>query len=287
MSLRRYGAPEQSLELCQEALALLPADGGDDYATAYARVLVARGQGETGRFAPALEALESLAPQLARTGPEPLAQGARVMLAALWLPLGQPARAMALLAEEPAGMPTWLRAYRHQLRLELALALHRASPPSDLQDMLALADADASFGTSIRVHALRHVAPAQVMVDAGALRATLATTEFDGVKMALDVHVARAALALGRTEDAARCAEQLIVRFDEGCAPDAIYRAEAWWVAAQALAAAGHTDRASVALRRGTTWVTQHALPHVPPPFIDSFLHRNPINRDLLAFASR
>jgi hypothetical protein len=29
--------------------------------------------------------------------------------------------------------------------------------------------------------------------------------------------------------------------------------------------------------------VHQRALPKVPAPFIDSFLHRNPVNRELLA----
>lgn len=136
--------------------------------------------------------------------------------------------AAALLADEPAGMPTWLRAYRHPLRLELALALHRAAPPGGLQAMLALADSDAGLGASIRIHALRHMDPAQEMVEAGAVRAMLAATELDGAKMALDVQVARAARALGRLDDAVRCAEQWLLRFDEGGAPDAIYHAEAW-----------------------------------------------------------
>jgi len=43
----------------------------------------------------------------------------------------------------------------------------------------------------------------------------------------------------------------------------------------------------TAAFKAGSDWVRSHALPHVPVPFLDSFLHRNPVNRELLAAAAR
>ena len=39
--------------------------------------------------------------------------------------------------------------------------------------------------------------------------------------------------------------------------------------------------------REGAAWVTRTADAHVPASFCDSFLHRNAVNRDLLAAAAR
>jgi hypothetical protein len=52
-------------------------------------------------------------------------------------------------------------------------------------------------------------------------------------------------------------------------------------------AAAGRAEDAADAYARGAQWVEQTASDHVAPEFRDSFLHRNPIHRDLLAAAAR
>lgn len=67
-----------------------------------------------------------------------------------------------------------------------------------------------------------------------------------------------------------------------------LYKPEFWWHAALALRAAGHAERATACLHQAAAWI--HARVQqgdVPPEFIDSFLHRNPINRELLAWAGR
>jgi hypothetical protein len=40
-------------------------------------------------------------------------------------------------------------------------------------------------------------------------------------------------------------------------------------------------------LAQGRDWVLRTARDEVPEPFRDSFLHRNPVNRELLAVAAR
>ncbi len=69
--------------------------------------------------------------------------------------------------------------------------------------------------------------------------------------------------------------------------PADTYLAEAWWIASGAFDALARRDAADAALRDGFEWIAQRALPQVPAEFRDSFLNRNPVNRDLLAAARR
>jgi hypothetical protein len=56
-------------------------------------------------------------------------------------------------------------------------------------------------------------------------------------------------------------------------------------VAAQLETAAGRTEQARQYARTGAEWVRRTAATHVPPAFVESFLHRNAINAALLALA--
>ena len=105
--------------------------------------------------------------------------------------------------------------------------------------------------------------------------------------LSLHVHVAHAALGAGRTEVATSSARAALALVAEGYAPESMYRPEANLVAGRALAQAGAHAEAGAAFKAGSDWVRSHALPHVPVPFLDSFLHRNPVNRELLAAVAR
>jgi hypothetical protein len=131
------------------------------------------------------------------------------------------------------------------------------------------------------------VPPAQVLAQAPSLIKTLSARERFGALLALHVHVARAALVEGRVDVAASSARAALLLIAEGYAPESMYRPEASLVAAQALAQAGAPAEAAAAIKAGSDWIRSHALPHVPVPFLDSFLHRNPVNRELLAAAAR
>jgi hypothetical protein len=50
---------------------------------------------------------------------------------------------------------------------------------------------------------------------------------------------------------------------------------------------ADDADEARTALRRAVDWITRTAAEHVPPEYRDSFLTRNPFNRELLTSATR
>jgi hypothetical protein len=59
----------------------------------------------------------------------------------------------------------------------------------------------------------------------------------------------------------------------------------ALWMA-KALRAAGRLPEAAAEAQRGVAWLSLHARQCVPIEFRDSFLHRNPVHRELLAWSS-
>lgn len=285
VTLRQAGQFDRALAMSREGQALAVAAGEDADSAPIGRLVVARDEAESGLFASALPELEALVGDFERTGAAFWAQAARMVLARLWLDLGQHARAVPLLRDEPDGLPAWLRADRRLLRLELCRALDEPAPPGLLADALGCAAADPQRDPMLRVRALRHQAPAQVLAEAPALADALRSTERLGALMGLQVHVARAALALGRADDAGAAARAVLDLFEQGCAPDSMYRAEAWCVAASALLACGLADEADRVRRCAEQWLRTVALPQVPAAFLDSFLHRNAVNRELLSAA--
>ncbi len=286
VALRQSGRFDQALRLAYEGQALSSADGLDATHRGIARLVIARDECETGCYDNALAALEDLLQQFGAARAAFWSQATRMVLATLWLRLAQPARAMPLLRDDEPGVPPWLRADRQLLRLDLATQLEQPRPPDALAAALALAAEDPQRGPWLRVRALAHQAPEEALHAARALAIELDRTEREGVRMALDVHKTRAALDAGRIGEAGDTAACLLSRFDDGIAPDGVYRADACWVAARALRAAGRDAAAEHALARGVQWIRSQALPHVPPAFIDSFLHRHPVNRALMAMAT-
>ena len=65
-----------------------------------------------------------------------------------------------------------------------------------------------------------------------------------------------------------------------------MYTPEKDWIAHQVLDAVDPAA-ARAALGAGKAWIVETALPQVPAEFRDSFLRRNPLNRQLLAAAGR
>jgi hypothetical protein len=210
-----------------------------------------------------------------------------MVLVRLWLDLGQYARAVPLLRDEPDHLPAWLRADRRLLQLELARALGQPALAGMLDEALTLAAADPQRGPALQVRALRALPPAHVLGQAPALAQTLAARERFGALLTLHAHVARAATAENELEAAATAARAALALIAQGYAPESMYRPEAYLIAWRVLAQAGAYAEAAPALNAGIYWIQSHALPYVPDPFLDSFLHRNPVNRELLAAAAR
>lgn len=285
VSLRQSGQFDRALALSRQGQAMSAAQMDDAAELPIDRLILARDEAEAGVYGAALPALEKVLLVFERRDAAFWAQACRMVLVRLWLDLGQYARAVPLLRDEPADMPAWLRADRLLLQRELTIAMRQPLSDSTAADVLALVAADEFRGPAMQVRALRGATPANVLAQAEALQTRLVARERFGVLMSLQVHVARAALTERRHDIALAAAHSLLLRFNDGYAPDSLYRAEAWLIAHQALLAAGHHAEAERTLEQGRRWVRQMALPHVPPSFIDSFLNRNLVNAALLATA--
>ena len=99
------------------------------------------------------------------------------------------------------------------------------------------------------------------------------------------VRAGAAALKLGALDRAA-VHVRAALKLARSHQPDSFYQAELWLVAAQVFQAIGSQSEAQAALIEGRAWVMRLHDQHVPPEFQSSFLHRNPVNRDLLALRS-
>lgn len=283
VTLRQSGQLDRALTLSRQGQALSAAQVQDAAELPIDALVMARDEAETGCYGTALATLEKVLPVFEHRGTAFWVQACRMVLVRLWLDLGQYARAMPLLQGEAADLPAWLRADRRLLQLELARALDQPEPAGALQTALELAVTDPQRGLALRVRALRSQPCKQVALLAPELVKALAGTERRGVALALNVHLARAAMHAGHPQEAAAAARAAAALFEAGCAPDSMYLPEAHLVLWHALSAVGAHAEAAVVQRAATDWICGRALPQVPAPFIDSFLHRNPVNRELLA----
>ncbi len=207
-------------------------------------------------------------------------------LTVVYQQLGQPARAQPLLSAQRPGVPRGVAMIRmvHCAEIEqqmgrdgLALirdALQIIPNPEDIYHRIA-----SLFATRIVPADEGEAMAASLAVWAGA-------RERFGVALAGHVRAAACALRLGAAARALPHAEAAL-HLARNYQPDSFYLPEAWLVAAQALAALGREAEARRAVDDGLAWVREVHDQHVPPEFRDSFLHRNPVNRELLALAAR
>ncbi len=210
------------------------------------------------------------------------------MKAALWMHLGQWARARQAADTALAGadsLPRY-RARTLQLRAQIAAALHETSPASLLEP---IETRDVNAGPLLRhqeglAHTLM-LAPADGYKLACRLRDEALACQMPNHVLEAEARCASSALRAGLQEQAARHAREALRRMTE-VTPTSFYRGEVWLAAANALAATAPLERQQV-LGVAATWIRETARLRVPQEFRDSFLHRNPINRDLLALASK
>jgi len=285
VALRQSGQLDRALLLSRQGQALSAAKMSMASELPIDALVMARDEAETGHYSAALAVLEPVLAAFELRGTAFWVQACRMVLARLWLDLGQYARAVPLLREETADLPPWLRADRRLLQLDLARALHQSPPANALDEAWALAALDPQRGPSLCVRVLRAWPPDEVQARADDIAKTLRSKERHGALLALHVHTARAACSQGRTDTAAAAARAAAALLGAGYSPESMYRPEAHLVIWQTLTQAQAHTEAEAARRAGTAWIQSCALPEVPAPFLDSFLNRNRVNRELLAAA--
>lgn len=283
--LRTLGALPRAHASSQRALSLLAQDPGSAQHR-LARLMHARNEADMGRLGDAQRCLDELLPHFEAMGAPFWVHALRATQARLWQHLGQHARALQALQLDDAGVPAWMQAGRLWLRLEVQQWLGQPPAEEACAQALALLDGDAHRRTGNAVRGLRFAAPQAVLDQGEALAERARQMELFGTLAALMMHRARAALALQQPSTAEAAARELLALLNDGYVPDFVYTPEAWLVAGQALLRGGDAAAARTALDAGQHWVRSQALPNVPAAFIHSFLHRNPVNRALLAAAA-
>ena len=283
------GQTEAALELARRALALQAQLGALDgppgavvqtYVGLYCSVL--------GRYREALEHLDAALDTFGRDAQATWIAVAAHHKAQCLIDLGQYARArQALDYEVPA--VDFVRARGAEIAARIARALGQ---PQDA--LAAMGRAVAALSPGADVHVRMHVMlddlprddPAAALLRCDEVIAMARRLEFAGVAVKACLLRVRCLTAAGRASDAAAQARTTIAEMDS-VLPGDLYLGEAWWIAARAFEAAGDADDALMCLSRGARWIRRIALPHVPDEYVDSFVHRNPSNRDLLAAADR
>ena len=98
----------------------------------------------------------------------------------------------------------------------------------------------------------------------------------------------RAAAVAAASDPARACREAMaaLALAARGVGNTVLLPGELWLHAGRGLLAAGDPKGLEV-LAQGREWVRRTAQDEVPEPFRDSFVHRNPVNRELLALAAR
>jgi DNA-binding SARP family transcriptional activator len=287
----KLGRVRRAAELGQQALELMRGDETVSGRPLQTQALLAHRLRDAGRYAEALPLFEEALAHFRSAKASLWTSATAHRLALAWLQLGQYARAQRLLADDPGDPQPRSRAMWAACRAELARLGGPAQRGEALSQIRLALDTmkpwpdDGTFRV-ITLFATAIVAPEEGEPLATELAAWANARERFG--LALGAHVRAAACALA--QDAARRAlphVEAALRLAADFETDSMYRGELWLVAAQVYAAAGEPQLAERTLAEGCAWVRELAEHHVPAEFRDSFLNRNPVNRELLRLQSR
>jgi tetratricopeptide (TPR) repeat protein len=206
-------------------------------------------------------------------------------LALLWVQLGQPARAQALVAAELPQQTAIQQAQRCAFRAMVLSALGRPAVDEVRRALALVPNPDSVAHRMWTLVASILVEPQEGEEIAANLAVWARERERLGMALAAHGRAARCALASGCWERAVPHVQDALCLARE-VQPDLYYLPELWWVAAQVYAAAGLREERRVAVRAGVEWIGRIASEHVPDPFRESFLQRNPINAQLMQWAA-
>lgn len=213
----------------------------------------------------------------------------RTHLALLWLALGQAARAQRALGAADDGAPGFIVARRLAVQAQLRRVQQGWREPQRLVDALAaMAGADRPIvRLAIQLEHCLHAEPAEAIKLSRCTIEEAEQRELPGFAVGARVRLVEALTRYGDAEAAAAVARVAVAALQLELAPPAFYVPEAWLALHAAFAASGDERSAARALDAGVIWIKGTALPHVPEPFRESFVHRNPVNRQLLTAVAR
>jgi DNA-binding SARP family transcriptional activator len=227
-----------------------------------------------GCYAEGLPALEAAVASFERAGAHSVVPLAENHLAFIWMLLGQPARAMVLLAARHGQLDATTLARR--LSLQGRLAAFCGTAPTAWAAALPKNGIDIHMQPAVDLELARLLPPDRaVVLCEDVLRRSEAASAWS-VWMNARVLLVDRLLEMD-PQRAAHEARSLLQDFTRLQPTDA-YLPQVGWVACKALRAVGDHESADAALFAAIEWIEKEALPHVPPHFRDGFLHRNRVN---------
>jgi hypothetical protein len=244
---------------------------------------------DLGDFSAALHAYERVRELFTRRAPHFLVN-VECAVTTLWMRLGQWARAHRssrdALALAEGAVPLYVARAR-QIAAEVdAGPGHAAGHLAALDALQPLAEQAGPQGArALAIARARLLPPDKAMELAISVRAAALGQGMAGMVLDADVRASQAARRGGDVEAAAHHARAALALFGE-VEPYALYRAEVWLAAAQALHDAADA-RADAVIDEAALWIRETAARRVPAEFRDGFVERNPVNRELLGLAAR
>jgi tetratricopeptide (TPR) repeat protein len=238
-----------------------------------------------GEYRKAIRVFEDAQASIAQHMPAWL-PGVQNMVAVLWMQLGQWARAKQAIdaaLDGSANLPRY-RARALLLMAEVMRELNLTQAHSLQKDIAGLTQDHSPLVLHQSGLSRSLTLPAdEGYVLACRLRDQGLALQMPNHVLEAEVRCAITAARAGRHDLAASHAREALRRLRD-TSPTTLYRGEVWLGAAQAMQVTAPQERAQV-LQTASQWVRDTANHRVPEEFRDSFLHRNPFNRDLLALA--
>jgi tetratricopeptide (TPR) repeat protein len=204
------------------------------------------------------------------------------------LHLGQRARALQCLqriGDDPTAMLS-ARVRMHQLRCRLSREVGEATLPHVEAGLALLPEgARPNQRASLRIERALGLPGPQALVELQAVHDFAQRCGYTGHVLEARMHAARIAVTVSTA--LAREHALAALNLARQCEPVVSYRGELWLCCARAFEACGDVQRLRAVLTEAFDWIAATAEQQVPAEFRDSFLNRNPVNRDLRAWASR
>lgn len=240
-----------------------------------------------GRWREALAHLDE-AERLMRSSPSKREEELHLQRALLWLDLGRPA-----LAQESLERAAALCAALPVQAAEVATVRARLLLLSGQDALPGLHNARATLLAAGQHRALRrlHLVLAQALLHAQrpdeALALMQAVADEATVRnnacaaLPVQVRLAQALLALQRPAEALRHAQRA-TDWLQALHPLDMHAPEVWLALARCAEAVGDEAQAAAAATQGAALVQQQAAQHLDAPYVEAFLQRNPVHRELM-----
>ena len=285
----KLGRVRRAAELGRQAVELMRQGEPIAGRSLQTQVLLAHRLRDLGRYAEALPLFEESLAHFRSAGSRFWVAAAAHRLAIAWMHLGQFARAQRLLAEEPGDPAPRSQAMWAACRAELARLQGGKTAEAQRQirfamELLEAWPEDGAYRI-VMLFATAILASEEAEPLATGLAAWASARERHGMALAAHVRAAAVALAIGEWRRALPHVEAAL-RLAPDFEMDSMYRGELWLVAHRGYAASGDDALARRVLDEGVGSVRNVAQAHVPPEFRESFLGRNPVNRELLRLAT-